>query len=114
MNTTNYARLNNGKLEIHTDYFDGETSTSFEGKTFEINGEDLMTIYALLNDKEITYLLNFRESGSVNTIHHYMVVGENVENKRVIEEYVELLKEVEKINSTRHWWERKIKIDREL
>lgn len=55
---TNYAKINNeGKLEIHTDnatFVDGETHTSFGGKTFEISGEDLVKIYAMLNDREVT------------------------------------------------------------
>lgn len=43
MNKTNYARFDNGKLEIHTDnatFLDGKTHTSIVGKTFEISGED--------------------------------------------------------------------------
>lgn len=43
-----------------------------------------------------------------------MIVGENVENKRIMDMYVSLLKEVEELNNNRHWWERKIKIERTL
>ena len=117
MKIINYARMNNGKLEIHTDnatFFDGETHTTIKGKTFEISGEDLMKIYALLQDKEITCLYNCRENGCNTIVNNYMIIGDNVGKKRIIEEYVELLKEVEEINNTRHWWERKIKINREL
>lgn len=114
----NYAKLNDeGKLEIHTDnavFFDGETHTSMSGKIFEISGEDLMKIYALLKDKEITCLYNVRESYSKDIISNYIVVGDDVENKRLMEQYVELLNEVEEINNTRHWWERKIKIGNRL
>lgn len=116
--TNNYAKINNeGKLEIHTDnavFCNGETHTSIGGKTFEISGEDLMQIYALLKDKEITHLLNVRDKNYMNTVHHYMVVGENVENIKIMEEYVDLRNKVEEINNTRHWWERKIKIKNEL
>lgn len=106
---TNYVRLNNGKLEIYTDnavFFNGETQTSVGGKSFEISGEDLMKIYALLQDREITTLSTKRDK--------YVVVGKDVEKRRLMGLYVNLLNEVEKINKTRHWWERKIKIDSEL
>jgi hypothetical protein len=113
----NYARLNNGKLEIHTDnatFFDGETHTTIGGKTFEINGEDLMKIYALLQDKEITCLYNCHDSSCNTVVSNYMIIGENVEKKRLMDMYIKLLYEVEEINKTRHWWERKIKINREI
>ena len=114
MNAINYARLNNGKLEIHTGnaiFFDGETHTSIIGKTFEISGEDLMKIYSLLQNKEITCLYNYRDSGCNTVINNYMIVGEDVENIKIMKEYVDLRNKVEEINNTRHWWERKIKID---
>jgi hypothetical protein len=114
MNAINYARLNNGKLEIHTDnatFFNGETQTSIGGKTFEISGEDLMQIYALLNDREVTHLLNVRDKDYMNMVHHYMVVGKDVGNIKIMKEYVDLRNKVEEINNTRHWWERKITID---
>lgn len=117
MSKTNYARLNNGKLEIHTDnaiFFDGETHTSIGGKTFEISGEDLMKIYAFLKDKEITCLYNCRENGYNTIVNNYMIIGDNVEKNRLMDMYVKLLCNVEEINNTRHWWERKIKIDSEL
>lgn len=113
----NYARLNNNKLEIHTDnatFFDGETHTTFSGKTFEISGEDLMKIYALLQDKEITCLYNCRDNSCNNVINTYMIIGENVENNRLMDMYIKLLYEVDEINKTRHWWERKIKVNSEL
>ena len=115
---TNYAKINDdGKLVIHTDnatFFDGETHTSIGGKTFEISGEDLMKIYALLQDREITQLLNVRDDSHFLTINNYVIVGKDVEKNRLMDMYVKLLKEVEEINNTRHWWERKIKIDSEL
>ena len=118
MKTSNYARLNNGKLEIYTDnavFCDGETHTTIGGKTFEISGEDLMQIYALLQDKKITCLQNCHHKGDyMNTIHHYMIVGENVENISVMKEYVDLRNKVEEINNTRHWWERKIEIKEDI
>lgn len=117
MNKTNYVRLNNGKLEIHTDnatFFDGETHTSFGGKTFEISGEDLMKIYALLQDREVTQLINIREGGCFHEINNYVIVGKDVEKNRLMDMYVKLICNVEEINKTRHWWERKIKIDSEL
>lgn len=109
MKKSNYARWNNGNLEIYTDnavFYNGETQTSFGGKFFEISGEDLMKIYSLLQDREITTISNKRDK--------YVVVGKDVEKRRLMGMYVNLLNEVEQINKTRHWWERKIKIDSEL
>lgn len=118
MNKTNYARFDNGKLEIHTDnatFLDGKTHTTIGGKTFEISGEDLLKIYAMLNDREVTCLYNFREiEGCMNVVSNYMVIGKDVEKKRLMDMYVKLLNEVEQINKTRHWWERKIEIKNEL
>ena len=116
--TTNYAKINaEGKLEIHTDngfFINGKSYTAICGKMFEISGDDLMKIYALLEDKEITRLYNLREGGFTTFINNYMVVGENVEKKRLMDMYIKLLSEVEEINKTRHWWERKIKINNKL
>ncbi len=118
MKTSNYAKINdNGKLEIHTDnakFVDGITDTEFANRTFEISGEDLMKIYAMLQDREITALLNVREGSCYTTINNYVVVGKDVEKKRLMDIYVKLLYEVEEINKTRHWWERKIKVDSEI
>lgn len=107
---TNYAKINDeGKLEIHTDnatFIDGVTDTEFANRTFEISGEDLLKIYTMLQDREITALTTKRKE--------YIVVGKDVEKKRLMELYIKLLYNVEDINNTRHWWERKIKIDSEL
>lgn len=114
----NYAKINNkGKLEIHTDngfFINGKSYTNICGKMFEISGDDLMKIYALLEDKEITCLYNLRERGYSTFINNYMIVGGNVEKKCLMERYIKLLQEVEDINKKRHWWERKIKIDNKL
>lgn len=116
--TTNYAKINDeGKLEIHTDnatFIDGVTHTQIANRTFEISGEDLLKIHALLQDKEITHLLNVRRCCYGTTIDNYVIVGKDVEKKRLMDMYVKLLYNVEEINNTRHWWERKIKIDSEL
>lgn len=115
---TNYAEINDvGKLIIYTDnatFVDGRTYTEFANRTFEISGEDLMKIHAFLQDKEITSLHNVRGGCYGTTIDNYIVVGKDVEKKRLMDMYVKLLYNVEEINNTRHWWERKIKIDREL
>ena len=107
---TNYAKINDkGKLIIQTDnatFVDGRTYTEFANRTFEISGEDLLKIYTMLQDREITALTTKRKE--------YIVVGKNVEKKRLMDMYVKLLYNVEEINNTRHWWERKIKIDSEL
>lgn len=114
--TSNYAEINDkGKLVIHTDnsvFTEGVTHTEMANRTFAISGEDLMKIYGLLQDKQITRLYCLRESyfGTNN----YMIVGENVENKKIMDMYVSLLKKVNELNKNRHWWERKIKIDSEL
>lgn len=114
--TRNYAYINGeGKLVIHTDnsvFTNGVTHTDMANRTFEISGEDLMKIYGLLQDKQITCLHYLRDSCFV--YNNYMIVGENVDNKRIMDMYVNLLKEVEELNNTRHWWERKIKIERTL
>ena len=108
--TTNYAIINDeGKLEIHTDnaiFVDGITDTEFANRTFEISAEDLIKIHALLQDREITTLITKRNK--------YMVVGKDVEKKRLMDMYVKLLYNVEEINNTRHWWERKIKIKEDI
>lgn len=108
--TTNCAYINDeGKLVIHTDnatFIDGETHTEFSNRIFEISGQDLMKIYALLQDREITTLITKRNKS--------IVVGKDVEKKRLMDMYIKLLYNVEEINNTRHWWERKIKIDSEL
>ena len=107
---TNYAKINDeGKLEIHTDnaiFVDGITDTEFANRTFEISAEDLMKIYAMLQYKEITTLITKRKE--------YVIVGKDVEKKRLMDMYIKLLYNIEEINNTRHWWERKIKIDSEL
>lgn len=114
--TRNYAEINEeGKLVVHTDnsvFKEGEIHTEMDNRRFTISSGDLMKIYGLLQDKQITCLYNFRESrfGTNN----YMIVGENVENKRIMDMYVRLLKEVEELNNNRHWWERKIKMERTL
>ena len=114
--TRNYAEINGeGKLVVHTDnsvFMEGETHTEMANRTFAISGEDLMKIYGLLQDKQITCLHYLRESSF--GYNNYMIVGENVENKKIMDMYVSLLKEVEELNNTRHWWERKIKIERTL
>lgn len=115
---TNYAKINDdGKLEIHTDnatFVDGVTGTEFANRIFEISGEDLLKIYAMLRDRDVTCLLNCRDNDCMNEAYNYMFIGKDVEKKRLMDMYVKLLYEVDEINNTRHWWERKIKIDREL
>ena len=107
---TNYAKINDeGKLEIHIDnatFVDGITNTEFANRTFKISAEDLMKIYAMLQDKEITMLIAKKKE--------YIIVGKDVEKKRLMDKYIKLLYNIEEINNTRHWWERKIKIDSEL
>ena len=107
---TNYAKINDeGKLEIHTDnatFVDGITDTEFADRIFDISGEDLLKIYTMLQDREITTLITKRKE--------YVIVGKDVEKKHLMDMYVKLLYNVEEINNTRHWWERKIKIDSEL
>lgn len=107
---TNYAVINDkGKLVIHTDnatFVDGMTDTEFANRIFEISGEDLLKIYSFLQDRDITTLISKR--------NNYVIVGKDVEKKRLMDMYVKLLYNVEEINNTRHWWERKIKIDSEL
>lgn len=108
--TRNYAEINGeGKLVIHTDnatFVDGTTDTEFANRTFEISAEDLIKIYAMLQDKDIITLITKSKE--------YVIVGKDVEKKRLMDMYVKLLYNVEEINNTRHWWERKIKIERPL
>lgn len=113
---TNYATLNNdGKLEIHTDnavVTNGQTSVEIDGSdTFKIDGNSLLKIYAMLRDKSVT-MINCK-----NTAFRHLetiVVGENSEAKELAVMCKILLDSIENFNNTRHWWERKIKIDREL
>lgn len=108
--TRNYAEINGeGKLVIHTDnatFVDGTTDTEFANRTFEISAEDLIKIYAMLQDKDIITLITKSKE--------YVIVGKDVEKKRLMDMYVKLLYNVEEINNNRHWWERKIKIERTL
>ena len=114
----NYAEINGeGKLVIHTDngvFLEGVTHTEMANRTFAISGEDLMKIYSMLNDRDVTLLLNVREGSCFRTINNYMFIGKDVEKKRLMDMYIKLLYEVEEINKNRHWWERKIKIERTL
>ena len=115
---TNYATINDkGELEIRTDnatFINGVTHTQIANRTFEISSEDLLKIHALLQDKEITHLLNVHRGCYCTTTDRYIIVGKDVEKKRLMDMYVKLLYNVEEINNTRYWWERKIKIDSEL
>ena len=104
-------------MEIRTDnatFINGVTHTQIANRTFEISGEDLLKIHALLQDKEIPHLLNVHRGCYCTTTDRYIIVGKDVEKKRLMDMYVKLLYNVEEINNTRHWWERKIKIDSEL
>lgn len=51
----NYAKINDkGKLEIYTDnavIYEGVIDTIIANRIFEISGQDLMKIYAMLNDR---------------------------------------------------------------
>lgn len=115
---TNYAIINEkGELEIRTDnatFINGVAHTQIANRTFEVSGEDLMKIYAIMQDREIKRLMNVRRDSYYTTIDNYMFIGKDVEKKHLMDMYVKLLYEVENINNTRHWWERKIKIDKEL
>ena len=118
MKTSNYAKINdNGKLEIHTDnafLCEGAINTTIANRIFEISGEDLLKIYAMLRDRDVTCLLNCRDNDCMNEAYNYMFIGKDVEKKRLMDMYIKLLYNVEEINNSRHWWERKIKIDSEL
>ena len=111
----NYAKINDkGKLEIHTDnafICEGAIDTTIANRIFEISGQDLMKIYAMLNDREVTCLYNCRDNGCMNVVSNYMFIGKDVKKKRLMDMYVKLLYKVDEINKTRHWWERKIKIE---
>lgn len=114
MKTSNYAKLNSEcELEIYTDnglFVNGNTHTCIGGRMYEISGEDLLKIYALLQDKRIVSLGNIHENNSIHTIYNYIIVGENAEKEELLKMYVELIDKINHINQTRHWWERKIKI----
>lgn len=113
---TNYAKINDeGKLEIHTDnaiVTVEQTKTEINGcDTFEIDGDSLLKIYAMLQDKGVT-MIKCKESVLSHKV--FVVVGENSEAKQLATMCKTLLDAIENFNNTRHWWERKIKIDREL
>lgn len=114
--TTNYATINDeGKLEIHTDnaiVTDEQTKTEINGcDTFEIDGDSLLKIYAMMRDKSVT-MINCKNS--VFRHIEVIVVGENSDGKELAVMCKTLLDAIENFNNTRHWWERKIKIDKEL
>ena len=115
---TNYATINDkGELEIRTDnatFINGVTHTQIANRTFEISGQDLLKIHSMLQDREITHLTNVRRNCCYTAIDNYMFIGKDVEKKRLMDMYVKLLYEVEEINNTRHWWERKIKIKEDI
>lgn len=113
---TNYAKINdNGKLEIHTDnaiVTDEQTKTEIKScDTFEIGGDSLLKIYAMLQDKSVT-MIKCKESVFSHKV--FIVVGENSKAKQLATMCKTLLDAIENFNNTRHWWERKIKIDTEL
>ena len=109
----NYAKLNSEcKLEIYTDnavFVNNEVYTTLNGRKYEISGEDLLKIHGLLSDKNITQV-TFREGDLTPTICKYVFIGQNVEKESIMETFTNILQQVEHINETRHWWERKIKI----
>ena len=79
--------------------------------TFEIDGDSLLKIYAILQDKSVT-MIKCKESAFSHKV--FIVVGENSEAKQLATICKTLLDAIENFNNTRHWWERKIKIDGEL
>ena len=114
---TNYAKINDeGKLEIHTDNAtlkNSETITQIgENDAYTIFGKDLAQLYAILQDKKVVAIRGLRSGALSNT--DIIVVGENAEAKELATMCKTLLDAIENFNNTRHWWERKIKIDSEL
>ena len=65
----------------------------------------------MLQDKSVT-MINCKNSAFRHI--EVIVVGENSEAKELAVMCKILLDAIENFNNTRHWWERKIKIDREL
>ena len=111
---TNYAKINDeGKLEIHTDNAtlkNSETSTQIrENDAYTIFGKDLVQLYAILQDKKVMAIRGLRNGTLSYT--DIIVVGENAETKELAVMCKTLLDAIENFNNTRHWWERKIKID---
>ena len=98
-----------GKLVIvnsNATMCDGETRTDIFGE-FEIDAEDLMKIYGLLSEKETVV---FRSRQSVIPTE-YIITSSDVFIAHLLKD---LHEQIEKFNNTRHWWERKIKIERTL
>lgn len=115
--TRNYAEINGeGKLVVHTDNAtlkNSETSTQIgENDVYTILGKDLLQLYAILQDKQVTAIRGLRNGTLSYT--DIIVVGENAEAKNLATMCKTLLDAIENFNSTRHWWERKIKIERTL
>lgn len=107
----NYAEINDeGKLEIHTNnaiVINEQIKTEINGcDTFEIDGDSLLKIHAILQDKSVT-MIKCKESVFSHKV--FIVVGENSEAKQLATMYKTLLDAIENFNNTRHWWERKIK-----
>lgn len=114
---TNYAKINDeGELEIYTDNAmlkNSETSTQIgENDAYTILGKDLLQLFAILQDKKVMAIRGLRNRTLGYT--DIIVVGENAEAKELLVMCKTLLNAIENFNNTRHWWERKIKIDSEL
>lgn len=113
----NHAIINDeGKLEIHTNNAtlkNSETSTQIgENDVYTIFGKDLAQLYAILQDKKVVAIRGLRNGTLSYT--DIIVVGENAEAKELAIMCKNLLDAIENFNNTRHWWERKIRIDGEL
>lgn len=98
-----------GKLVIQTDNatcIDNDVITDIHGRTFEISGSDVIILQKLFKEKKVSCITVERGFN----IHTYIFVGENAENKEIVERNIKLEAAIEKFNNTRHWWERKIEI----
>ena len=110
MEHLNKLEFVDGKLIIHNDNAvmnNGITTTTIKKTSkFVIDGEDLLQLYAVLQDREC----NVIETSHGRCHFKFIVVGENSNANGIAVICKRALDSIEEFNNTRHWWERKIKI----
>ena len=110
MLSLNKLEFVDGKLIIHNDNAvvnNGVTTTTIKKNSkFFIDGEDLLQLYSVLQDKEC----NVIETSHGKCHFKFIVVGENSDANEIAIMCKRALDSIEEFNKTRHWWERKIKI----
>lgn len=98
-----------GKLIIQTDNamcIDGNVTTDIRSKIFEISGTDVLILQAMLSEKKVSCIV---KRGPLY-YDSYIIIGENADYKKAIEDNIQMGNLIREFNNSRHWWERKIEI----